>query len=127
MACCTTHRLAKSSTTWTVSADIAAKIVRAIGDPHARFEEDKLRILRAIRFGARLGYTIESSTWEAVCAMSPKIHQVSSERIREELTRILTEGQAAHGMRMLDDSGLRAQVLPRTRVDGSSRKILGAS
>ena len=87
-------------------ADIEAKIVRAIGDPHARFEEDKLRILRAIRFGARLGYTIEPATWDAVCAMAPKIHQVSSERIREELMRILTEGQAAHGFRMLEDTVL---------------------
>ena len=61
--------------------DISAKVVRAIGDPHARFEEDKLRILRAVRFGARLGYTIEPATWEAVCTMAPKIHQVSKERI----------------------------------------------
>src|SRR5499427_6346014 len=93
-------------------ADIDARIVRAIGDPRARFEEDKLRILRAIRFGARLGYTIEQETWNAVRAMAPKIHQVSLERIREELTRILTEGQAARGFRMLDESGLRAEVLP---------------
>jgi len=93
-------------------ADIDAKIVRAIGDPHPRFEEDKLRMLRAIRFGARLGYTIERKTWQAVCEMAPKIHQVSSERVREELTRILTEGQAAHGITMLDESGLRAQILP---------------
>jgi len=93
-------------------ADIQAKIVRAIGDPHARFEEDKLRILRAIRFGARLGYTIEPATWNAVRAMAPNIHQVSSERIREELTRILTEGQAARGFRMLEESGLHAQVIP---------------
>src|SRR5215472_11616395 len=92
--------------------DIDAKIVRAIGDPHARFEEDKLRILRAIRFGARLGYTIEQNTWAAVVAMAPKIHQVSQERIREELTRILTEGQAARGFRMLNESGLRTEVLP---------------
>jgi poly(A) polymerase len=92
--------------------DIDAKIVRAIGDPYARFEEDKLRILRAIRFGARLGYRIEDRTWGAVCAMAPKIHQVSSERIREEITRILTEGQAGRGFRMLEESGLRAQVLP---------------
>src|SRR5262245_6278737 len=93
-------------------ADIDAKIVRAIGDPHERFEEDKLRILRAIRFGARLGYTIEHGTWEAVLAMAPKIHQVSSERVRQELTRILTEGQSARGIRMLEESGLRAQILP---------------
>jgi poly(A) polymerase len=93
-------------------SDIRARIVRAIGDPHARFEEDKLRILRAIRFGARLGYTIEQETWNAVQAMAPKIHQVSGERIREELGRILTEGQAALGMRMMDASGLRKQILP---------------
>src|SRR5437762_4830985 len=95
----------------TGQADIEAKIVRAIGDPHARFEEDKLRILRAIRFGARLGYTIESATMNAVCSMASKIHQVSSERVRDELTRILTEGQAARGMRMLEESGLRAEIL----------------
>lgn len=93
-------------------ADIDARLVRAIGDPRARFEEDKLRILRAIRFGARLGYTIEPATWEAVREMSPKIHQVSNERIREEITRILTEGQATHGVRMLEESGLRAQIFP---------------
>src|SRR5947207_5134292 len=93
-------------------ADIDAKIVRAIGDPRARFEEDKLRVLRAVRFGARLGYTIESATWNAVREMAPKIHQVSKERIREELTRILTEGRAAHGMQMLAESGLRQEILP---------------
>ncbi|MBI4472498.1 MAG: CCA tRNA nucleotidyltransferase, partial [Acidobacteria bacterium] len=93
-------------------ADIEAKIVRAIGDPLQRFEEDKLRILRAVRFGARFGYTIEESTWRAVCEMAPKIHQVSSERIREELVRILTEGQAARGVRMMEESGLRREILP---------------
>jgi poly(A) polymerase len=93
-------------------ADIEARVVRAIGDPRARFEEDKLRILRAVRFGARLGYTIHPDTWDAVVAMAPAIHQVSSERIREELLRILTEGQAAAGVRMLEQSGLRHQILP---------------
>src|SRR5579864_4409 len=68
-------------------ADIQARLVRAIGDPNARFEEDKLRVLRAIRFGARLGYEIEAETWKAVSTMAPKIHQVSSERIRDELSR----------------------------------------
>src|SRR5262245_14646759 len=96
-------------------ADIQAKIVRAIGDPHARFEEDKLRILRAIRFGARLGYTMEPGTGDAVATMAPKIHQVSSERTRDELTRILTEGQAARGIRMLEESGLRNQILPEVQ------------
>jgi tRNA nucleotidyltransferase/poly(A) polymerase len=105
-------------------SDIQAKIVRAIGDPHARFEEDKLRILRAIRFGARLGYTIEPGTWDAVATMAPKIHQVSSERIRDELTRILTEGQAAHGIRMLEESGLRNQILPELQSTNHIEKSL---
>src|SRR5262245_9402268 len=105
-------------------ADIDAKIVRAIGDPHARFEEDKLRILRAIRFGARLGYTIEQETWNAVRAMAPKIHQVSSERVRDELTRILMEGQAARGMRMVHESGLRAEIVPEVAwIDHLERSL----
>ena len=106
-------------------ADIEAKIVRAIGDPHARFEEDKLRILRAVRFGARLGYTIEPATWDAVRAMAPKIHQVSKERIREELCRILTEGRAAHGLRMLEESGLRAEILPELQVNSHIGQSVG--
>jgi len=93
-------------------ADIEARIVRAIGDPHERFEEDKLRVLRAIRFGARLGYTIEERTWNAVRAMAPEIHQVSTERIREELVRILIEGQASRGIRMLEESGLLDEIFP---------------
>ena len=104
--------------------DIRARIVRAIGDPRQRFKEDKLRILRAIRFGARLGYTIESATWDAVREMAPQIHQVSAERIREELVRILTEGQAAHGVRMLEESGLRAQILPELEWTSHIEKSL---
>jgi poly(A) polymerase len=92
--------------------DIRARIVRAIGDPHQRFSEDKLRILRAVRFGARFGYTIEPSTWEAACEMASTIHQVSKERIREEILRILTEGDAARGVRMLEESGLRREIIP---------------
>jgi tRNA nucleotidyltransferase/poly(A) polymerase len=92
--------------------DIRDKIVRAIGNPQKRFEEDKLRLLRAVRFGARLGYSIEPETWAAVCRMAPEIRLVSAERIREELGRILTEGRAALGFRMLAESGLLAATLP---------------
>jgi poly(A) polymerase len=109
-------------------ADIDAKLVRAIGDPKARFEEDKLRILRAVRFGARLGYEIEAETWKAVCAMAPQIHQVSSERVREELSRILAEGQAARGFRLLEGSGLLQEILPELQwADHIERslKLLG--
>jgi len=99
-------------------ADIQAKLVRAIGDPHDRFEEDKLRILRAVRFGARLGYQIEPRTWQAVVAMAPRIHQVSCERIREEVCRILTEGRAARGFRLMEESGLRREICPEWEWTG---------
>src|SRR4030095_171030 len=92
--------------------DIQDRVIRAIGDPRKRFEEDKLRVLRAVRFGARLGYTIATDTWSAVCQMAPLIHQVSNERIREELVRILTEGEAARGVRRLGEAGLRHEILP---------------
>jgi len=105
--------------------DIEAKIVRAIGDPVRRFEEDKLRILRAIRFGARLGYTIEPETWKAVCTMAPQIHQVSIERIQGEIVRILTEGQAGTGVRMLHDSGLLGEVFPEVRWNDHLAHCLG--
>jgi len=105
-------------------ADIDAKLVRAIGDPFARFQEDKLRILRAVRFGARLGYRIEAATWDAVVKMASSIHQVSSERIREELVRILTEGQAAGGTRMLEESGLRREILPEVEWNGHLERSL---
>jgi len=106
-------------------ADIRAKLVRAIGDPRARFEEDKLRILRAVRFGARLGYEIERMTWEAVVSMAPMIHQVSSERIREEVSRILTEGQALRGLRLMEQSGLRKEIFPELEWTGHIEASLG--
>src|SRR5438874_6656047 len=99
-------------------ADIRAKLVRAIGDPRARFEEDKLRVLRAVRFGARLGYEIEPRTWQAVVAMAPRIHQVSSERIRDEVCRILTEGRAARGFLLMEESGLRREIFPEVEWTG---------
>src|SRR2546427_1218953 len=105
--------------------DIQAKLVRAIGDPRARFEEDKLRVLRAVRFGARLGYEIERTTWEAVVSMAPMIHQVSSERIRVEVTRILTEGQALRGFRLMEQSGLRKEIFPELEWTGHIEASLG--
>ncbi len=92
--------------------DIAAGIVRAIGQPERRFAEDKLRMLRAVRFAARFGYRIEPETWRAIRALAPEISAVSAERVREELTRILTEGAARRGLELLDASGLLAAVLP---------------
>lgn len=93
-------------------ADIKKKIIRAIGDPEKRFEEDKLRILRAIRFAANLNFEIEKQTWTALCAMSKKIHEVSSERIREELVKIFVRPGAARGFDLLSESGLMREILP---------------
>ncbi|RXH58835.1 tRNA nucleotidyltransferase [Granulicella sibirica] len=92
--------------------DLTAGVVRAIGDPAVRFAEDKLRMLRGVRFAARLGFRIEDGTFAAMRAHASEIGQVSSERIREELTRMLTEGRARDAFEMLDDSGLLAEVLP---------------
>ena len=93
-------------------ADLDNKIIRAIGDPTRRFTEDKLRMLRAVRFAARFGYEIEPATLAAIEALAPQIHVVSAERIREELTKLLAEGAARRGFELLDQSGLLAEVLP---------------
>ncbi len=93
-------------------ADLRAGIVRAIGDPRARFAEDKLRMMRAVRFAARLGFQIEPETLAAAQELALKITQVSPERIREELTKLLTEGAARRGFELLDETGLLGVVLP---------------
>src|SRR5271169_752314 len=93
-------------------ADLAAGIVRAIGDPERRFLEDKLRMLRAVRFAARFGYTIDPPTFAAIQQLAPMIHQVSRERVRDELTKMLTEGHARRAFELLDESGLLREALP---------------
>jgi poly(A) polymerase len=100
-------------------SDLEAGIVRAIGDPHLRFAEDKLRMLRAVRFAARLNFTIDPRTMAAIREQAAEINVVSAERVRDELTRILTEGAARRGFELLDESGLLAAVLPEiTRMKG---------
>jgi poly(A) polymerase len=91
--------------------DLAKGIVRAIGDPALRFAEDKLRMLRAVRFASRLEFAIEPRTMAAIRAVAPEIGQVSCERIRDELTLMLTEGHARRAFELLDTTGLLAQVL----------------
>jgi putative nucleotidyltransferase with HDIG domain len=93
-------------------ADLEAGVVRAIGDPGARFREDHLRMLRAIRFAARLNFRIAPATFEAIRANHRLILRVSAERIRDEIVRILTEGGARRGFEMLDASGLLEDILP---------------
>jgi poly(A) polymerase len=93
-------------------ADLRAGIVRAIGDPRVRFAEDKLRMMRAVRFAARFGFQIEPETMAAARSLAAQITQVSAERIRDELTKLLTEGAARRGFELLDETGLLAVVLP---------------
>ena len=92
--------------------DLEARVVRAIGDPHLRFIEDKLRMLRAVRFAARFGFEIEAGTAAAIRAQASEISSVSRERIRDELTRMLTEGSARHAFELLDATTLLHWVLP---------------
>lgn len=93
-------------------ADIEHRLIRCIGDPSARFGEDKLRLLRAVRFAANLGYEIEPDTFAAIRRMAPQISVVSAERIRDELIKTFTRPGAGRGLRLLDRSGLLAVVLP---------------
>ena len=92
--------------------DLEAGIIRAIGHPELRFAEDKLRMLRAVRFAARFGYTIEPATFAAIQKLAAEIHQVSRERVRDELTKMLTEGHARQAFLLLDETGLLREVLP---------------
>lgn len=93
-------------------ADLEAKVLRAIGNPLDRFHEDRLRMLRAIRFSTTLGYEIESATWEALREQSSDLQGVSAERIREELVRIFLSPQRVRGFDLLDSSGLMCTILP---------------
>jgi poly(A) polymerase len=92
--------------------DLRAGIIRAIGNAEARFREDKLRMVRAVRFAARFRYAIEETTFAAIVKLAPEIHQVSAERIRDELTKLLTEGQARRGFELLDETRLLPELLP---------------
>lgn len=93
-------------------ADIAARVVRCIGDPRARFGEDRLRMLRAVRFVVRFGFEMEPATWDALRELAPAIHDVSAERIRDELLKMLTGPAPDRALRLLDASGLLFEVLP---------------
>jgi poly(A) polymerase len=92
--------------------DLRAGIIRAIGRPADRFREDKLRMLRAVRFAARFRYAIEAGTFTAILKAASEIHEVSAERLRDELTKILTEGAARRGFELLDETHLLVELLP---------------
>jgi poly(A) polymerase len=93
-------------------ADLKAGVIRAIGEPERRFSEDKLRLMRAVRFAARFGFAIEPETFAAIRRHAHEIGVVSAERVRDELTKLLTEGAARRGFQLLDETGLLEQVLP---------------
>lgn len=92
--------------------DLKAGIIRAIGEPERRFAEDKLRMLRALRFAARFEYSVEEETWAAIQRVANEIQMVSRERVRDELTRMLIEGRARRAFLLLDESGLLKETLP---------------
>ena len=92
--------------------DIEKKIIRTIGDPDSRFNEDFLRMLRAIRFAANLGFVIETQTLKAIERNAPKIKQISAERVREELNKILTRGGSRRGFELMIQTGILKEVLP---------------
>jgi poly(A) polymerase len=92
--------------------DLKAGIIRAIGDAEQRFREDKLRMVRAVRFAARFRYAIEAKTFAAISRLAAEIHQVSPERLRDELTKLLIEGAARRGFELLDETRLLPELLP---------------
>jgi len=93
-------------------ADLEAKLIRAIGDPSARFSEDRLRMLRAVRFATVLDYKIDNQTWDALVASAASINEISAERIREELLKIFLSPNRVCGWDLLDRSGLLRTILP---------------
>ena len=93
-------------------ADLDARLIRTIGRPEERFGEDHLRLLRAVRFAAQLGFEIEAGTFAALRRLAAKITVVSAERIRDELIKLFTPPHAARGLVLLRDSGLLEHVLP---------------
>ena len=96
--------------------DIEQRIIRTIGDPEERFAEDHLRMLRAVRFAATLGFEIEPMTFAAVRRQAAMITRISAERIRDELSRLLTGGAARRGLELLSESGLLGEILPEVHA-----------
>jgi poly(A) polymerase len=96
--------------------DLEAKLIRAIGEPRERFEEDRLRMVRAVRFAASLDFSVEEETFAAIRELAPAITSVSRERIGDEITRILTEGGAKKGFELLDRAGLLKVLLPEIQA-----------
>jgi poly(A) polymerase len=97
-------------------ADIRGRRVCTIGDPYQRFSEDRLRMLRAVRFAARFNFELDSRSADAIRELAAEIRLVSAERIRDEILKILTEGQARRGFELLDSTNLLLEVLPEVKA-----------
>jgi poly(A) polymerase len=96
--------------------DIRDRRLRTIGEPAARFGEDRLRMLRGVRFAARFDFVLDPATAKAIRELAAAIHEVSAERMRDEILKILTEGAARRGFELLDETGLVRQVLPEVKA-----------
>ena len=92
--------------------DLKNKIIRAVGDPDTRFTEDALRLMRAVRFAVKLGFTVEEGTYAAICRRAEGLSRISRERVSEEFQKILTSPEPERGVRLLDETGLLPYVLP---------------
>ena len=96
--------------------DLENKIIRTIGDPYERFNEDKLRMMRAVRFNSRYNFELDLNTFQAIEKLAPEITQVSSERIRDEIIKIITQKNPGHGLKMLSERGLLKYVLSDVEI-----------
>ncbi len=103
--------------------DLQAGILRAIGDPAQRFAEDKLRLLRAVRFATRFQSQLDPATADAIRAMAGEITVVSAERIADELRKLLTDPRRADGIRLLAEVNLLAAILPEVTADTSAAPL----
>ena len=97
-------------------ADIQGRRIRTIGDPAERFSEDRLRMLRAVRFTARFGFSLDPAALKAIRELAPEVHDVSAERVSDEIVKILTEGNPRRGFELLDEAGLLKEVLPEIKA-----------
>lgn len=93
-------------------SDLQQRLIRAINDPLARFREDALRLLRAIRFAATLDFQIDDTTWQAICELAPSLTKISTERIRDEFSRMLISPYRGRALQLLTNSGLLGTFLP---------------
>ena len=92
--------------------DIKGKLIRAVGDPNERFQEDALRMMRAVRIASQIGFAIEKNTFEAIAENAPLIERIAKERVKEELFKLISSPNPADGMLILKNSGLMAEILP---------------